>query len=131
MARRTCCLPVKNRDRLASDEGPLWIESARSQYVQSASERSKHTELDRGLKTVAVDSGLPLSLEPGWRVKSLSDEHTVLVGEAGTPPLGLGTRAKLLSGKCNPTVDLHDWIVAVRAGIVKDVWAVDAHGALF
>ena len=95
------------------------------------SERPQHAVLDGGLKTFAVDQGLPRALAPGWRVKSLSDEHTIIVADPGTPALGLGTRVQLLPGHCDPTVNLHDWIVAVRAGVVEDVWPVDARGALF
>lgn len=95
------------------------------------SERAEHAVLDGGLKAFAVDQGLPRALLPGWRVKSLSDEHTIIVADAGTPPLGLGTRVKLLPGHCDPTVNLHDWIVAIRGGVVEESWRVDARGALF
>ncbi|MBC7415187.1 MAG: DSD1 family PLP-dependent enzyme, partial [Herminiimonas sp.] len=95
------------------------------------SERPQHAVLDGGLKTFAVDQGLPRALAPGWRVKSLSDEHTIIVADAGTAPLGLGSRVQLLPGHCDPTVNLHDWIVAVRDGVVQETWAVDARGALF
>lgn len=95
------------------------------------SERPQHAVLDGGLKTFAVDQGLPRILTPGWRVKSLSDEHTIITADPGTPALGLGTRVQLLPGHCDPTVNLHDWIVAVRGGVVQEVWPVDARGALF
>lgn len=95
------------------------------------SERPQHAVLDGGLKTFAVDQGLPRALAPGWRVKSLSDEHTIIVADPGTPALGLGTRVRLIPGHCDPTVNLHDWIVAVRGGLVEEVWPVDARGALF
>jgi len=34
-------------------------------------------------------------------------------------------------GHCDPTVNLHDWIVGVREGIVECVWPVAARGAVF
>lgn len=71
------------------DEPPL--RHALSVLCTVISERTQHAVLDGGLKTFAVDQGLPHALAPGWRVKSLSDEHTILVAEVGTPSLGLGT----------------------------------------
>lgn len=107
------------------------LQHALSVLCTVISERPQHAVLDGGLKTFAVDQGLPRTLEPGWRVKSLSDEHTIIVAEPGTPALGLGTRTGLLPGHCDPTVNLHDWIVALRGNVVEDVWPVDARGALF
>jgi D-serine deaminase-like pyridoxal phosphate-dependent protein len=58
-----------------------------------------------------------------------SDEH----GTIALPPgvdLMLGERLALIPGHCDPTVNLHDWIVAVRDGVVEQVWEVAARGAL-
>jgi len=38
---------------------------------------------------------------------------------------------RLIPGHCDPTVNLHDWLVAVRGDRVEEVWTVDARGALF
>jgi 3-hydroxy-D-aspartate aldolase len=37
----------------------------------------------------------------------------------------------LIPGHIDPTVNLHDWIVAVRGGRVEGVWPIDARGAIF
>ncbi|MCX8115728.1 MAG: DSD1 family PLP-dependent enzyme, partial [Burkholderiaceae bacterium] len=47
------------------------------------------------------------------------------------PPVKLGDKALLVPGHCDPTVNLHDWIVAIRKGVVEAVWPVDARGAIF
>lgn len=90
-----------------------------------------HTVLDGGLKSFAVDSGLPRIVVPGWTVKSLSDEHTTIVSEPGTAPLKVGDKVKLIPGHCDPTVNLHDWLIAVRNGKVEELWPVSARGAMF
>jgi D-serine deaminase-like pyridoxal phosphate-dependent protein len=93
--------------------------------------RPDHAVLDGGLKTFAVDSGAPRVLEPGWKTRGLSDEHTVIVPQAQARPLQVGEKLRLVPGHCDPTVNLHDWIVAHRGDRVEEVWAIDARGALF
>ena len=68
---------------------------------------------------------------PGWSVKSISDEHTVIVPEAGTEPLQLGDKVRLIPGHCDPTVNLHNWLIAVRGQIIEETWPISARGALF
>lgn len=110
--------------------------------------RTGHAVLDGGLKAVSVDSGPPALRLPGWRVRSVSDEHTVIEpveagrevlaidgGHAGVPaPLlshlpALGQRCVLDPGHCDPTVNLHDWVVAYRGDRVEAVWPVLPRGA--
>ena len=67
-----------------------------------------HAVLDGGLKAFAVDSGPPRVLHEGWCVKTLSDEHTVIVPEADASPLAIGDKLRLIPGHCDPTVNLHD-----------------------
>jgi D-serine deaminase-like pyridoxal phosphate-dependent protein len=78
-----------------------------------------------------MDSGLPRMILPGWSVKGISDEHTTIISTPGTPPLKVGDKVKLIPGHCDPTVNLHDWLVAVRNGKVEELWPVSARGALF
>jgi D-serine deaminase-like pyridoxal phosphate-dependent protein len=90
-----------------------------------------HAVLDAGLKAFAVDSGLPKITTPGWSVQSISDEHTTIVSEHGATALKVGDKVKLIPGHCDPTVNLHDWIIAVRNDKVEELWPVSARGALF
>ena len=88
--------------------------------------------LDGGLKAFGVDCGLPRVLHPGWQVKGISDEHTVIVSTtADAAPLALGDKLRLIPGHCDPTVNLHDWLVAIRGDTVEAVWPVTARGAMF
>ncbi len=93
--------------------------------------RGERATLDAGLKAIATDSGPPEPAFSGWRVAGVSDEHTVLHKQGVGPHLELGDKVRLLPGHCDPTVNLHDWLVAVRGDRVEEVWTVDARGALF
>lgn len=90
-----------------------------------------HAVLDGGLKTFAVDSGLPKITTPGWTVTSISDEHTIVSPDASASPLKVGDKVMLIPGHCDPTVNLHDWIIAIRRDKVEELWPVSARGALF
>jgi D-serine deaminase-like pyridoxal phosphate-dependent protein len=94
--------------------------------------RGDRATLDAGLKAFSTDSGPAQPTFGGWHLRSISDEHSILtrIDDSG-PEIQLGAKALLLPGHCDPTVNLHDWIVAVRRGRVEDVWRIDARGAVF
>jgi len=86
---------------------------------------------DAGLKAFAFDSGPPIvRSREGVVYAKASDEHGVLDVAPVATPVVLGERLWLVPGHCDPTVNLYDWIVAVRDGHVAAVWPVDARGAL-
>ena len=86
--------------------------------------------VDAGLKALSVDSGMPLVDEPGAEYLGASDEHGVLrVDEPSRFPLG--KKVRLIPGHCDPTVNLHDWIVGYRGDTVEAVWPITARGALY
>jgi D-serine deaminase-like pyridoxal phosphate-dependent protein len=93
------------------------------------SQSGERATLDAGLKAFSTDSGPARPTFNGWRVHSVSDEHTVLTRVADGPSIRVGARALLVPGHCDPTVNLHDWIVAIRNDVVEAVWPVDARGA--
>jgi D-serine deaminase-like pyridoxal phosphate-dependent protein len=43
----------------------------------------------------------------------------------------LGERIRLVPGHCDPTVNLHDWLVGVRGGRVECLWPVSGRGPGF
>jgi D-threonine aldolase len=93
--------------------------------------------LDAGLKALAFDSGMPVP----WQLSGAvylrpSDEHGNLDVAACAQPPGRGDKLLLVPGHCDPTVNLHDWYVAVRGlhgsdARVEALWPVAARGALF
>ncbi len=92
---------------------------------------SDRATLDAGLKSFSTDSGPALPAFAGWQVRGVSDEHTVLERHGAGPDLSLGDKPLLIPGHIDPTVNLHDWIVAVRGGRVEAVWPIGARGAIF
>jgi D-serine deaminase-like pyridoxal phosphate-dependent protein len=87
--------------------------------------------VDAGLKATSVESGLPRVVGcPGVEYVQPSDEHGVLAVDSDAPGLRLGEKLRLVPGHCDPTVNLHDWIVGVRGDRVECVWAVTARGAI-
>jgi D-serine deaminase-like pyridoxal phosphate-dependent protein len=88
--------------------------------------------VDAGLKASSVDSGMPLVHErPGVEYVKASDEHGVLSMAAGAKAPRLGEKLLLVPGHCDPTVNLHDWLVCSRKGEVEALWPVTARGALY
>lgn len=91
-----------------------------------------HVVVDAGLKSLAVDSGLPAVWPPGAGLgyTQANDEHGIVAavaeGRAGLP--ALGTLLRLVPGHCDPTFNLHDELVAFRGATVEAVWPIAARG---
>jgi len=84
--------------------------------------------VDAGLKASSVDSGMPeLWRRPGLAYTHASDEHGWVEGEKAP---ALGEKLLLVPGHCDPTINLYDWYVCVRKGVVEDLWAITARGAV-
>jgi D-threonine aldolase len=87
--------------------------------------------VDAGLKALSFDSGPPLVHgRAGVDYVKASDEHGVLRIGPDALPLASDERVFLIPGHCDPTVNLYDYLVAVRSGIVEGVWPIEARGAL-
>ena len=88
--------------------------------------------VDAGLKASSVDSGMPTVWErPGLTYTRASDEHGWVEIDAGTAAPKLGEKILLVPGHCDPTVNLYDWYVCVRKGVVEETWPITARGALY
>lgn len=87
--------------------------------------------LDAGLKALSTDSGMPeVAGRPDLTYAGAADEHGRLEVTPGAMPLRLGDKLRLIPGHCDPTVNLHDWYIGVRNGVVQAVWPVAARGAI-
>lgn len=84
---------------------------------------------DAGLKAYTTDAGLPgVYGVDGAEVLQAADEHTnIRFAKADQRPK-LGDELRLVPGHCDPTVNLHDWIIGVRDGRVECIWPVAARG---
>ncbi|MGO4814377.1 DSD1 family PLP-dependent enzyme [Cupriavidus sp. 2MCAB6] len=104
--------------------------------VAAATRPAPRVVLDAGLKSMAVDSGLPLVWDGDGPSRTVAyvaanDEHGILEplsGGNGADLPGLGTQVLLVPGHCDPTLNLYDEIVGVRKGLVSLVWPVAARG---
>jgi D-serine deaminase-like pyridoxal phosphate-dependent protein len=108
----------------------------RSQVI---SRGAAHAVCDAGHKCHAIDSGLPvvhpLPGQPALVFANGGDEHGILhPAEPGGALPQAGDGVWLVPGHCDPTVNLHDWLVGVRGGLahgtVEQLIRVDARGAL-
>ena len=102
---------------------------------QVMSLNAAHAVCDAGHKSHAIDSGMPSVWFPsGLSYASGGDEHGVLRADADQPLPALGEVVWLVPGHCDPTVNLHDFMVGVRgglaAGLVERVIRVDTRGCL-
>ena len=88
--------------------------------------------VDAGLKASSVDSGMPgVWNAPGLSYVLASDEHGWLAAAPGAELPAFGAKVLLVPGHCDPTVNLYDWYVCVRGGVVEALWPVSARGAVY
>ncbi len=124
-------------DYAKNEQDPNWPAFEQSLFIATTvmsrrkDEHSDRATLDAGLKSFSTDSGPALPAFSGWQVRGVSDEHTVLQRYGDGPELVLGDKPLLIPGHIDPTVNLHDWIVAMRDEKVEAIWRVDARGAVF
>jgi D-serine deaminase-like pyridoxal phosphate-dependent protein len=124
------------------DPGQPSFEHALFVKSQVMSRSASHAVCDAGHKSHAIDSGLPrvhvASAQDAVAEKFAAlefanggDEHGILRG-ARLP--SLGDTVWLIPGHCDPTVNLHDFMVGVRGGLVQGkverIIRVDTRGAL-
>ncbi|CAG5130236.1 unnamed protein product [Candidula unifasciata] len=82
--------------------------------------------LDAGLKAHSLDSGVPkLSGHPDLTYYNGGDEHGVVIPDGG---LKVGDLVWLIPGHCDPTVNMHEWVVGLRDGKVECIWPVSGRG---
>ncbi|MDA0998267.1 MAG: DSD1 family PLP-dependent enzyme, partial [Proteobacteria bacterium] len=90
-----------------------------------------HVVVDAGHKALGNDQGMPRVLDlPGAVYARPSDEHGTITLAQANPRVGLGQKLRLIPGHCDPTVNLHDWLVVVQHGVVVDLWEITARGAM-
>jgi D-serine deaminase-like pyridoxal phosphate-dependent protein len=124
-------------DYAANEADPLAPAFEHALFVKSQvmSRQAGHAVCDAGHKSHAIDSGMPSVWFPESLIyASGGDEHGVLRAKDGPPLPELGEVVWLVPGHCDPTVNLHDFMLGVRgglaAGVVERVVRVDARGCL-
>ncbi len=87
--------------------------------------------VDAGHKALGNDQGMPWVADiPGAVYQRPSDEHGTILLEGTGRTVALGEKLRLIPGHCDPTVNLHDWLVVVQGGKVVDLWEIAARGAM-
>ena len=124
-------------DYASNEATPLAPVFEHALFVKSQvmSLNAAHAVCDAGHKSHAIDSGMPsVWFPPGLNYSSGGDEHGVLRAEGSAPLPALGEVVWLVPGHCDPTVNLHDFMVGVRGGLaagqVERIVRVDARGCL-
>lgn len=84
--------------------------------------------LDAGLKSLAVDTGLPDIWDRPLDYVSANDEHGIVNAREGASHPALGEQLLLVPGHCDPTLNLHDDLIAFRDGVVEAIWPIAARG---
>ncbi len=102
--------------------------------TQVMSVSAGHVVVDAGHKSHAIESGLPRVHGEVLEAIGCNDEHTTLRATSSAPLPALGETLWLIPGHCDPTVNLHDWLIGVRGGLqagsVAELIRVDARGCL-
>jgi D-serine deaminase-like pyridoxal phosphate-dependent protein len=86
--------------------------------------------LDAGHKAHSMDSGAPWVVDrPDIEYVRAADEHGKLLLHEPQRGPKIGTKLRLIPGHCDPTINLYDWYVVYRNGIVEALWPITARGA--
>ena len=128
-------------DYAANERDPALPQFEHALFVKSRvmSSGLRHAVCDAGHKSHAIDSGMPrvLEQEPTGALAYTSggDEHGILrpAGDNQRVPT-LDDTVWLIPGHCDPTVNLHNFMIGVGGGLergkVEKIIRVDARGAL-
>ena len=128
----------RDGDYAANEEGyslfaqSLFVHST----VISADEGAGKRVIDAGSKALDLLSGAPRlacidgPVDPplvSVHYQSGGDEHGILRGvPEGSLPVG--STVQLAPSHCDPTVNLHDYLLGVRGDGVEHCWPIDARG---
>ncbi len=128
-------------DYAANERDPATPQFEHALFIKSQvmSSGVRHAVCDAGHKAHAIDSGLPLVLErePTGKLEYANggDEHGILRPVGGNQRVPqLDDVVWLIPGHCDPTVNLHKYMIGVGDGIedgkVEKIIRVDARGML-
>jgi D-serine deaminase-like pyridoxal phosphate-dependent protein len=128
-------------DYAANERDPAQPQFEHALFVkaQVMSAGLQHAVCDAGHKSHAIDSGLPtvLAQEPTGELDYANggDEHGLLKPACGNQRVPrLDETVWLIPGHCDPTVNLHNYLIGVAGGLqqgrVDKIIRVDARGAL-
>jgi 3-hydroxy-D-aspartate aldolase len=89
--------------------------------------------IDGGFKCFATDGPFPelhAGAPRGAAYSYFGDEHGRIEFANDGETLPVGAQVELVTPHCDPTVNLHDFIHAVRGDVIEGIWPIDARGVL-
>ncbi len=94
---------------------------------------SKPTEqravVDAGLKSISNDYGNAVPVEPEhYTYRNAGDEHGIIESTNGSVTLEIGDRIELIPSHIDTTINLHDFYVCHRNGVVAKIWPIAGRG---
>jgi D-serine deaminase-like pyridoxal phosphate-dependent protein len=117
-----------------TEDGSAYRPFRQSLFVLTRVLRSVAADIvyvDAGVKALNLDSGMPtLHERPDLAFTKAADEQGRIETLPGGTTPDLGEMLWIVPSHCDPTVNQFDWMVAVRDGVVADVWPVDARGCV-
>ena len=119
--------------RIGSQTGGTFLDFEYALTVLTTVISQSHIGLatvDAGFKAFSTDKPyLPeLKNDPGVKFRWAGDEHGILELEGARQAIKLGDRLEFVPPHCDPTVNLYDFIYAVREDRVEEIWPVEARG---
>lgn len=88
--------------------------------------------VDAGSKAISNNPAPPqVRGHVGIEYVRAADEHGVLRFEGSDCIPKVGDKLMLVPGHCDPTANLHEWLVCIRNGLVEDIWPIAARGAIW
>ncbi|MCC2864428.1 alanine racemase [Ihubacter massiliensis] len=84
--------------------------------------------LTAGEKSITNDQGQPLLADDPQTGMDLNEEHCLVDRTDKLQDCRIGDTMLVIPSHCCTTVNLHDYLFAVRSGIVEAVWPVSARG---
>ncbi len=119
--------------RIRTENGGLFLDFQFALTVLTTVISKAHSKLatvDGGFKAFATDKPFVPELKNFGDVQFrwAGDEHGILELKEPYREIKLNDRLEFLIPHCDPTVNLYDWIYAVRGERVEGIWPVAARG---
>ena len=121
-----------DQEYLAIEPAPGTVPFASALEVQATAisqPRAGLITLDAGYKAMASETVMPeLPDWPGARFRFAGDEHAVAILQRGSQEPLLGSKVRMVTPHCDPTVNLYDYYWVHRDGAAHSLWPITGRG---
>ena len=85
--------------------------------------------VDAGLKSLSNDCGNAILVEPEHHTyRNAGDEHGIIESTNGPVAVEIGDHLQLIPSHIDTTINLHDFYVCHRKGVVEKIWPIAGRG---